>query len=71
MTAEEIRRNWCAALEHCADVREISCALKWGFSERDLQQLRAMYRAGLHRAKIIGLLVDCNYHSEARALEGE
>ena len=69
MTPEAIRKDWSAALESCADVREISCAIKWGLSERDLQELRRMYRAGLHKAKILALLEDCNVHTEAKELE--
>lgn len=71
MKAAEIRANWRAALLACADVREISGALKWGFTERDLQELRALYKAGTCKGRIMALLEDCNFHAEARALEAE
>ena len=71
MHAEEIRANWPHALKSCADVREISCALKWGFTDGDLQKLRRLYRAGQYREKILALLEDCNFHTFAKGLENE
>ena len=71
MHAEEIRANWPHALKSCADVREISCALKWGFTERDLQELRALYKAGTCKGRIMALLEDCNFHTFAKTLEAE
>ena len=71
MHAEEIRANWPRALESCADVREISCALKWGFTDGDLATFRRLYRAGQYREKILALLEDCNFHTFAKTLEAE
>lgn len=66
MTAAEVRNDWYMALE----TGEVTGGkIEWGFFPQDLMVLTCIHKAGYFREKIIDLLEDCNFHTEAELLD--
>ena len=68
MTETEIRNDWYSALE-AGEAK--GSKLNWGFFPQDLMVLTCLYKAGYFREKIIDLLEDCNFHTEAGLLDDQ
>lgn len=66
MTVAEVRNDWYMALE-TGEVT--SSKIEWGFFPQDLMVLTCIHKAGYFREKIIDLLEDCNFHTEAELLD--
>ena len=70
-----IRANWYDALLSVSEGWQLSPAIGYGFTDEDLEELKRIYHtAGRRMAynmqrKIIDLLTDCNFHTEARELQ--
>lgn len=71
MTEQEIRSDWAAALRSVKYGYQLSRKIDWGFYPEDIERLTALYKAGKYREKILDLLEDCNFHTEAALLEEE
>lgn len=68
MTKTQVRNDWYTALETGeATGRKI----EWGFFPQDLLVLTCLHKAGYFREKIIDLLDDCNFHTEAGLLDDQ
>ena len=63
-----IRKDFAAALQSVKRGSDLSSKLGFGFSEKDIQELAKLHKAGKFRKKIEDLLTDCNFHSECRMM---
>ena len=59
-----IRNDFAAAFRGVNNGAELSGALYYSFSEKDIQELAKLHKANRFRKKIEDLLTNCNYHSE-------
>ena len=66
MTEQEVRNNWYEALE---TNEATGIKIEWAFYPQDLMVLTCLHKAGLFQEKIIDLLEDCNFHTEAGLLD--
>ena len=62
---EKIRQDWSAALASVKAGEDLSMDIGWGFTDDDIKELAKLHKANQHREKIEGLLVDCNFITEA------
>lgn len=62
-----IRSHWLEALDAWS-YSEISDAISYGFSDKDLDELFRLHQEGYFRTKIEDLLEDCNFHPECAML---
>lgn len=69
MDGQKIREDWIAQLERVDTGSELSADIEWAFYPQDLMILTCLHKAGLFRDKIIDLLDDCNFHTEAGLLD--
>ena len=68
MTKTQIRNDWYMALE---TGEATGSKIEWGFYPQDLLVLTCIHKAGYFRDKIIDLLEDCNFHTEAGLLDDQ
>ena len=66
-TAKEvyIRIDFDKALSNVEYGSSLSWDLSYGFSKYDIGELALLYSEGKHQEKILDLLTDCNFHTEA------
>ena len=60
----EIRSDWAAALRGVRKSTQLSSAIGWAFSDKDIAELAKLHKAKKFRQKIEDLLEDCNFHYE-------
>ena len=69
MTEKEVRSNWDKALASVKRGEDLSQIIDWGFYDEDIEELARLHKAGKHKEKILDLLTDCNFHTEAADFE--
>ena len=62
--AAEIRRDFATALRNVKKGWELSKAISYGFTPKDIENLAKLHKANKFRKKIEDLLEDCNFHKE-------
>lgn len=65
MSENQEKFNWEAALESVEHGEMLSEEIGFGFSDEDIVELAKLHKANKCRDKIVELLVDCNFITEA------
>lgn len=63
--AAKIRNDWAAALRNTKDIHDITWALQWSFTNKDIITLAQLHKSNKFRRKIEDILTDANFHQEA------